>query len=414
MEFIKDQQYYKFCGYGFFKNLRFFDPFLMLFFVNKGLNYTEIGSLYAIRELTINIFEVPSGFLADLFGRKHAMITSFVAYIVSFLLFYQLNQYLGFILAFIFYGIGDAFRTGTHKSMILAYIKINGWEAAKTDYYGRTRSWSQRGSAIAALISGGVVFITGDYNSVFLFSIVPYLINVSLLLSYPAYLNGPQISMGKTVRMIFQDHFKEIKCAFSSFSTLRAIVLTSGFTGYYKAVKDYLQPLIVAAAIAIPLSMEWEESQRTAVLIGITYSCIYFMTARASRMAGQVERWLKSSERALMLLQAMGYLGGFMAGVAYYFEVTWLAIFLFVIILLVQNFRRPVVVNYLSNQFEESIMATALSAESQSETVFAALFALVFGFIIDWLGVGAGIGLVSLVLLLGFFILYGITSGVKK
>jgi len=414
MEFIKDRQYYKFCGYGFFKNLRFFDPFLMLFFVNKGLNYTEIGSLYAIREVTINLFEVPSGFFADLFGRKRAMVTSFVAYIVSFLLFYQLNQYLGFILAFIFYGIGDAFRTGTHKSMILAYIKINGWEAAKTDYYGRTRSWSQRGSAMAALISGGVVFITGDYNSVFLFSIVPYLINVSLLLSYPAYLNGPQISKGKTMRMIFKDHYKEIKCAFSSFTTLQAIVFTSGFTGYYKAVKDYLQPLLVAAAIAVPLSMEWDESRRTAVLIGITYSCIYFMTARASRMAGQVERWFKSSERALMLLQAMGYWGGFLAGVAYYFEVTWLAILLFVIILLVQNFRRPVVVNYLSNQFEENIMATALSAESQSETIFAALFALVFGFVIDWLGVGSGIGLVSLILLLGFFILYGITNGVKK
>jgi len=414
MEFKRDRQYYKFCGYGFFKNLRFFDPFLMLFFVNKGLSYTEIGSLYAIREITINIFEVPSGFLADLFGRKRAMVTSFVAYIVSFLLFYQLNQYLGFILAFIFYGIGDAFRTGTHKSMILAYIKINGWEAAKTDYYGRTRSWSQRGSAIAALISGGVVFITGDYNSIFLFSIVPYLINVSLLLSYPAYLNGPLNGRGKTLKMIFRDHFNEIRSAFSSLTTIRAIVFTTGFTGYYKAVKDYLQPLLVASAIAVPLSMEWEESQRTAVLIGITYSCIYFMTALASRMAGQVERWFQSSERALMLLQALGYLGGFMAGVAYYFEVTWLAILLFVMILLVQNFRRPVVVNFLSNQFEEKIMATALSAESQSETVFAALFALAFGFVIDWLGVGSGIGLISFILLLGFFMLYGITNGGKR
>ena len=414
MEFKKDRQYYKFCGYGFFKNLRFFDPFLMLFFVNKGLSYTEIGSLYAIREVTINVFEIPSGFMADLFGRKRAMVTSFAAYIVSFLLFYQLNQYLGFVLAFVFYGIGDAFRTGTHKAMILAYIKINGWEVAKTDYYGRTRSWSQRGSAIAALISGGVVFITGDYNSVFLFSIVPYLINVILLMSYPAYLNGPQVSNNKTVKEIFSDHFKELKCAFSSLSTFREIVFTSGFTGYYKAVKDYLQPLLVAVAVAIPFGMEWEENQRTAVLIGIAYSCIYFMTARASRMAGRVERWFKSSERALMLLQAMGYMGGFMAGVAYYFDVMWLAILLFVVILLVQNFRRPVVVNYLSNQFEEKIMATALSAESQSETIFAALFALVFGLIIDLLGVATGIGLVSFVLLLGFFILYGITNSRGK
>jgi len=171
---------------------------------------------------------------------------------------------------------------------------------------------------------------------------------------------------------------------------------------------------LVAIAIAIPISMEWEESQRTAILIGIIYSGIYFMTAGASRLAGRVERYFKSSERTLLILQAIGYAGGFMAGVAYYFDVPWLAILLFIGILLVQNFRRPVVVNYLSNQFDEKIMATALSAESQSETVFAALLALLFGFVIDWLGVAAGMGLVSFILLLGFFILSSITHNRKK
>ncbi len=31
--FNKDLQFYKFCAYGFLKNLRFFEPFLMLFFL---------------------------------------------------------------------------------------------------------------------------------------------------------------------------------------------------------------------------------------------------------------------------------------------------------------------------------------------------------------------------------------------
>ncbi|MDO7976343.1 hypothetical protein [Oceanotoga teriensis] len=43
--FEKDKQYYKFCMYGFFKNLRFFEPFFMLFLKEKGLSFTEIGSL---------------------------------------------------------------------------------------------------------------------------------------------------------------------------------------------------------------------------------------------------------------------------------------------------------------------------------------------------------------------------------
>jgi len=86
--FRKDIQYYKFCLYGFFKNLKFFEPFLILFFLEKGLTYTQIGSLYAIREIGINLLETPTGFMADALGRKRTMISSFTSYILSFIVFY--------------------------------------------------------------------------------------------------------------------------------------------------------------------------------------------------------------------------------------------------------------------------------------------------------------------------------------
>lgn len=41
--FTKDLQFYKFSLYGFLKNLRFFEPFLYLFFLEQGLNFLQIG-----------------------------------------------------------------------------------------------------------------------------------------------------------------------------------------------------------------------------------------------------------------------------------------------------------------------------------------------------------------------------------
>ena len=87
-KFNKDLQYYKFCIYGFLKNLRFFEPFLILFFLEKGLSFFQIGTLYAIREITINILEIPTGIVADSLGRRRTMIFSFIAYIISFIIFY--------------------------------------------------------------------------------------------------------------------------------------------------------------------------------------------------------------------------------------------------------------------------------------------------------------------------------------
>lgn len=74
----KNLQFYKFSAYGFLKNLRFFDAFFILYLNQKGISYTEIGTLYAIREIIINIAELPSGLVADTYGRKTTLASSFL------------------------------------------------------------------------------------------------------------------------------------------------------------------------------------------------------------------------------------------------------------------------------------------------------------------------------------------------
>ena len=58
--------------------------------MEKGLTFLQIGTLYAIREIAINILEIPSGFAADALGRRRTMVAAFLAYIVSFIVFYIL------------------------------------------------------------------------------------------------------------------------------------------------------------------------------------------------------------------------------------------------------------------------------------------------------------------------------------
>ncbi len=91
---LKDGQYLKFCAYGFLKNLRFYEAFLLLFFLENGISYGQIGILYATREIIINVLEIPSGIVADTYGRKHSLIAAFFAYILSFLVFYYSTDFI--------------------------------------------------------------------------------------------------------------------------------------------------------------------------------------------------------------------------------------------------------------------------------------------------------------------------------
>ena len=140
-DFKRDLQYWKFSFYGFVKNLQFFDPFLVLFFREMGISFFQIGILYSVREIVTNITEIPTGVVADTLGRRSAMIFAFGCYIVSFALFYFFPSYVVYLGAMIAFALGESFRSGTHKAMIMEYLKQNGMTDQKVAYYGHTRSW---------------------------------------------------------------------------------------------------------------------------------------------------------------------------------------------------------------------------------------------------------------------------------
>lgn len=399
--FRKDLQYYKFCLYGFLKNQRFFEPFFMLYFLKLGMSFAQIGTLYAIREITRNIFEIPSGMLADAFGRRRTMMASFSFYIVSFLLFYFAGNYVMLAAACIIFGAGDAFRTGTHKAMIFQYLKLNGWEDQKVHYYGHTRSWSQMGSALSALIAAAIVFLSDRYASVFLFSLIPYVIDLLLMASYPKVLEGEAENRPKeNVFAIFKRVFLEFVFSFKNIRVVKAIANMSAFSGYYQAVKDYLQPVIQVFAAGIPVLLAVDNRRREAVLIGIIYFILYFTTSLASRNSGKIADKFKTLLKPVNLTLFGGFITGILIGIFYRLNIIWLSVLSLCLIYILENFRRPMAISYVTEQLNQNILASVLSAESQANTVFSAIIAVLFGFFADKFGIGTSFILISLTLLL--------------
>ena len=77
-QITRDSMFYRFSLYGFLKNLRFFDPFILLIFRSYGLSFLQIGILYSVRDIATNLLELPTGLLADSFGRRRAMVSAFI------------------------------------------------------------------------------------------------------------------------------------------------------------------------------------------------------------------------------------------------------------------------------------------------------------------------------------------------
>jgi len=397
---IKDKQYFKFCLYGFLKNLRFFEPFLIIFFLQKDLTYLEIGTLYAIRELAINLFEIPSGIIADAFGRRLTLASTFLIYIISFLLFFIGEGYLLFAAAMLLYALGDATRSGINKAIIISYLVRTNQSDLRVDYYGHTRSWSQFGSALSSLLAGVLVFYNENLNLIFLFSIAPYIIDFFNVMSYPSYLDEhtrKQINIKARIRETFGLFIKAMKSA----RLLKTLVNAAIYGGYYKSIKDFIQPFLKSSIIVMPFLLMLSDHQKLSVLLGTTYFLMFMASAIASRNAEKIKRWIGSRTKLLNASLLLGALLGTLSGIMMtYWVLPALIIMLFIILLLLENLRKPSAVAEITTIGQDEVHTSVLSVMSQLTSIFTAVIVIIIGFVADKYGIGLGITAASIIMLI--------------
>ncbi len=385
----KDSMFYRFSAYGFLKNLRFFEPFIILIFRANGLSFFQIGLLYSVRDLTNNLMELPTGVLADAFGRRRAMVLAFSSYLVSFSIFYVFDDFYVYALAMVFFGLGEAFRSGTHKALILEYLKRHGMLDLKVSYYGRTRGASQLGSAFNSLIAAALLLYTGDYRTMFLAATVPYVIDLVNLATYPKFLDGELVALEKGA------YWEQAKATIKDFAgifrdifAMRSILNSASFTALFKITKDYLQPILETFALAIPVLLFVEDVERSGLVIGVVYFFIYLLTSYASRNADVASRRFSNLAKAInaTFLIGVGFL--FTAGLTTWRNLAIISILVFLGFYVLQNLRKPMNVANISDQISQRVMASGLSIEAQFTTIFVAIFAPILGALADAFGVG--------------------------
>lgn len=397
----KNLQYYKFCGYGFFKNLKLYEPFLILFFLSNELSFFQIGILYSVRELTRNVLEIPAGIIADSAGRRRTMILSFAFYIISFLIFYSVSNFVFFLVAMLVYALGDAFRTGTHKAMIFDYLTLKGWANQKTYYYGHTRSYSQLGSALSSLVGGFLVFYTGNYRDIFIFTTIPYVLELILISSYPKSLDGMRARFSQErLSSNFRQVYKSFIRSFKDRAILKSIAVLSVHTGYFRSFKDYLQPVLQSLAISLPFLLFLDQQKRTAILIGSVYFVIYLLTSASARRSGSFSSRFKSLNKPLNITLLAGFVFGMLSGLFIHLGFLIIAVIFYILIFMLENLRKPMGIANIAEKSDPRILATTLSVESQVHSIVMAVLAPLIGVLADYAGLGPAIFIISAVLLL--------------
>ena len=377
---------FRFSLYGFLKNQRYFEAFLFLAFLDKGLDFFQIGLLVGFRSLAVNIVEVPSGAIADVFGRRGSLLLSLSAYLVGFIVLGAVEQlaWLGAGMALL--ALGDSFRSGTHKAMIFTWLNRQGRVDERVKVYGYTRSWSKFGSAAAVIAGTAIVLVSDNYDWVFYATAVPYVLGIINILGYPKDID-PVGTTNRTVPGLVRHMLDTLRDTFRRSSLRRLVLEAMGFDGVFAAVKDYLQPVLAAAAIpvaaTITMSSSLSGTQQTALLVGPVYVVLYLLAGLASRRSHHVSAAAGGEDRAARALWGVSVVVFAVMLASGWFEVLPVLIGAFVVLHVLHNVWRPILISRFDHYGDETQGASLLSIESQAQRIATMILAPLLGLAVD-------------------------------
>jgi predicted MFS family arabinose efflux permease len=146
----------------------FWLPVYFLFF-NSKLELPDVLFLESIYFASVVVFEVPSGWFSDTFGRKKTLVTASLFLCVAYILFLVANSFETFAIAQVLLAGGIAFNSGTDTSFLLETTQSLQEEELYAKYEARATKFNFLGTAFAGIL-GGLAAIP-DYRGAYVLSL---------------------------------------------------------------------------------------------------------------------------------------------------------------------------------------------------------------------------------------------------
>ena len=334
-------------------------PIIILFFKENGLSLTEIMTLQAAYSLTVALFEVPSGYLADFFGRKSCIVFSTMFSFVGFLFFCFFSGFYYFLVAQILVGFAGSLISGSDSAIIYDTLLQTNNKDGYAKIEGRNYAIGNFSEASAGIF-GGFLAVSSIYLPV-------YVQTAFIFLSIPIAftLVEPEIKNITSSKNSLQSIFILVKSTLFESSKLRWLIVYSSAMGVATlSMAWFSQPFFIA--IDLPL-----------VLFGIFWALLNFSSGISSYNSHYFSN--KFSYKSLIYFSVIMSLSFILLG----FSIISYGLFFIFIIYFLRGIVTPILRNEINKITSSNIRATVLSVRSFIIRVSFAILAPVLGFIAE-------------------------------
>ena len=161
-------------------------PVVALFYNENGLDDFDIFLLQAIYSVSVAVMEIPSGYMADIVGRKKTLVLGSILGTSGYIIYSLSGDFYGFLAAEIILGIGGSFISGADSAMLFDSLAALRRKHRYLQFEGRITSLGNFAETAAALC-GGLIAAFLSYRAVYITqaAVAAIAIPASLLLLEP-------------------------------------------------------------------------------------------------------------------------------------------------------------------------------------------------------------------------------------
>ncbi|MDD3741012.1 MAG: MFS transporter [Bacteroidales bacterium] len=334
-----------------------FMPIIVLFYQENGLSLRDVLTLQAVYSIAVIALEIPSGYLADVWGRKNTIILGAILGTIGFLIYSFTSGFYEFLIAELVLGVAQSFISGSDSALLYDSLKNENKEKYFIKYEGRVLAIGNFAETIAAVVGGFLAEIS--LRTPF------YCQAIVAFIAIPA-------AFSLYEPLIERDKLK------SGFKQIISIVKFSLFKSKQLSFNIFLSAVIGCATLTMAWFLQaylYDIQGFSKYQIGIAWSVVNLTVGIATIFAYRIDKILGSKTTIFAVLIVIG--GSYiMLGL----NATFLAFIVIFLFYFVRGIATPVLKDYINRSCTPDIRATVLSVRN---FVIRILFS-VFGPFVGW------------------------------
>lgn len=331
----------------------------VLFLQVLHFSFTRIFILTAVYMLMFILFEIPSGAVADLLGRKYCVAIGCASLAAGALATGSSNTFPQVFGSYFLWAFGFSMISGADEALLYDRLSDHG-QYAKV--IGRSHFFALAGTALAGI--AGPYLYSLNFRYAYLFSAIPFGLALLAVLFFQEAFAKKEFS--------FKVHLTQIRTgtaiAFQNRYVLWAMIVASLVFGAAYTFSNFYQPYLRDVGFSL-------------AAFSIILPAIFLTEAAGGAFSGKVYERLGEGKAFLFTLVPFGLLVGALGLWAFKSSLAILFAYTFV-----QGILRPLLSVYSNKHIESSHRATVISVQGMIGTVTAALMLFLFGVLTDRIG----------------------------